>query len=177
MTAPIAIVLGSDSDWATMEKCAAQLDAFGLSYSVAVISAHRTPRSAESFADSARSEGVKVIIAAAGMSAALAGVIASRTTLPVIGVPMSGGALDGLDALMSTVQMPPGVPVACVGIGAARNAAILAAQIIAVADSALAAKLAEFKKQQAGEVEAKSKALNAKIKYTALNAKLKEKKA
>ena len=164
MTAPIAIVLGSDSDWATMEKCAAQLDQFGLAYSVAVISAHRTPQSAESFADSARDQGVKVIIAAAGMSAALAGVLASRTTLPVIGVPMTGGALDGLDALMSTVQMPPGVPVACVGIDGARNAAILAAQILAVADGALAGKLAEFKKQLAGEVETRNKALNAKLK-------------
>lgn len=163
-TPSIAIVMGSDSDWTTMEKCAAQLDAFGLGYSVQVISAHRTPEAAHEFAANARQRGVKVIIAAAGMSAALAGVMASLTTLPVIGVPMAGGAMDGLDALLSTAMMPPGVPVASVGLGAAKNAAILAAQILAISDVALADTLVAFKKQMAAEVEAKNAALQAKVK-------------
>ncbi|MDD4890780.1 MAG: 5-(carboxyamino)imidazole ribonucleotide mutase [Phycisphaerae bacterium] len=163
MTTPVAIVIGSDSDWAAMEKCAAQLDQFGVGYSVQVISAHRTPQAAHDFAASARERGVRVIIAAAGMSAALAGVLASLTTLPVIGVPMPGGAMDGVDALLSTAMMPPGVPVATVGLGAARNAAILAVQILAVSDKALADKLAALKLEMAEEVKAKSKALQAKL--------------
>jgi 5-(carboxyamino)imidazole ribonucleotide mutase len=163
MQAPVAIVMGSDSDWAMMSKCAEQFDKFGVGYSVNVISAHRTPAAAHDFAASARERGVKVIVAAAGMSAALAGVLASLTTLPVIGVPLAGGAMDGLDALLSTTMMPPGVPVAAVGIGGARNAAILAVQILAIADAGLADKLAAFKKELASEVEAKDKALQAKL--------------
>lgn len=163
MATPVAIVIGSDSDWATMAECAARLDTFGVGYSVQVISAHRTPQAAHDFATAARERGVRVIIAAAGMSAALAGVIASLTTLPVIGVPMPGGAMDGMDALLSTAMMPPGVPVATVGLGAARNAAILAAQILAVSDKALANKLAALKLEMAEEVKAKSKALQAKL--------------
>ena len=162
-SAPIAIVMGSDSDWATMEKAAAQLDSLGVAYSVQVISAHRTPRLAHEFAASARERGVKVIVAAAGMSAALAGVLASLTTLPVVGVPISGGPLSGLDALLSTVQMPPGVPVASVGLDGARNAAILAVEILAVSDAALADKLAAMKASMADEVANKSKSLRAKI--------------
>lgn len=161
--ATVDIVMGSDSDWAVMSKCAAQLEQFGISYSVQVISAHRTPAAAHDFAVGARQRGAKVIIAAAGMSAALPGVMASLTTLPVIGVPLVGGAMDGLDALLSVTMMPPGVPVGSVGIGAARNAAILAAQIIGVADNSVAEKLDAFKKQMADEVAAKNSALQAKM--------------
>jgi 5-(carboxyamino)imidazole ribonucleotide mutase len=161
----VAIVLGSDSDWAAMQKCAAELDRFGVAFTVQVISAHRAPQAVHEFAASARDAGYKVVIAAAGMSAALAGVIASMTTLPVIGVPITGGAaaLAGLAALLSTVQMPPGVPVATVGLDACRNAAILAVQVLAVSDAALAEKLAKLKSSMARDVADRSKALQAKL--------------
>jgi len=147
----VAIVMGSDSDLATMRKCMDQLEAFGIAYEVRIISAHRTPDVAHEFSCSAQKRGLKVIIAAAGMSAALAGVLAGKTTLPVIGVPMSSGPLMGVDAALSTMQMPPGVPVACVSIGQAGavNAAILAGQILALGDRALAGRLEQFKKDQA----------------------------
>jgi phosphoribosylaminoimidazole carboxylase PurE protein len=151
----VAVVMGSDSDMDVMRGCVEQLGEFGIEPVVRVISAHRTPEMAAEFAENAAKNGVKVIIAAAGMAAHLAGALASRTTLPVIGVPLiSSLGLEGIDAFLSTVQMPPGVPVATVAIGkaGAKNAAILAVQILALSDKGLAGKLAEFKKQQAKKV-------------------------
>ncbi len=147
--------MGSQSDMEVMEGCVEQLAEFGIEPTVRIISAHRTPDVAAEFADNAAKKGIKVIIAAAGMAAHLAGALAGRTTLPVIGVPLAvKGGLDGIDALLSTVQMPPGVPVATVAIGkaGAKNAAILAVQILALSDDALAKKLAQFKSAQAKKV-------------------------
>jgi len=147
----VAVVMGSDSDLSVMTGCIDTLKEFGLNPLVRIISAHRTPQIAAEFAQSAAKNGIKVIIAGAGMAAHLAGALAARTTLPVIGVPLSAGdALGGLDALLSTVQMPPGIPVATVAIGkaGAKNAAILAVEILALSDTALSKKLVEFKKQQ-----------------------------
>ena len=152
---PVAVVMGSDSDMAVMESCITQLRDFGIEPAVRIISAHRTPQVAAEFADSAHKNGIKVIIAAAGMAAHLAGALAARTTLPVIGVPLiSGSGLEGVDALLSTTQMPPGVPVATMPIGkaGAKNAAILAVQILALSDESLAQKLTEFKKAQEKKV-------------------------
>ncbi|MHC4636868.1 MAG: 5-(carboxyamino)imidazole ribonucleotide mutase [Planctomycetota bacterium] len=151
----VAVVMGSDSDMDVMKSCIAQLADFGIDPIVRIISAHRTPGIAAEFADKAEENGIKVIIAAAGMAAHLAGSIAGRTTLPVIGVPMAAKeGVAGLDALLSTVQMPPGVPVATVAIGksGAKNAAILAVQMLALADEKLAEKLAHFKKTQEQKV-------------------------
>jgi len=144
--------MGSESDMAVMQSCVDTLKGFGIEPAVRVISAHRTPQIAAEFADNAAANGIKVIIAAAGMAAHLAGALAGRTTLPVIGVPLiSAGGLEGIDALVSTAQMPAGVPVATMAIGeaGAKNAAILAAQILALSDDTLAEKLTEFKKIQA----------------------------
>jgi len=152
---PVAIVMGSDSDLDVMKGCVKQLGQFGIEPIVRIISAHRTPDIAAEFADNAAEKGIKVIIAAAGMAAHLAGAIAGRTTLPIIGVPLAAkGGLDGMDALLSTVQMPPGVPVATVAIGkaGAKNAAVLAVQILALSDEKLAKKLADFKDAQAKNV-------------------------
>ena len=154
-TPVVGVLMGSDSDLPVMEKCLKQLDDLGLAYEVRVISAHRTPAAAHEYATKAAERGLKVLIAAAGMSAALGGVLAANTTLPVIGVPMASGTLGGLDAALSTMQMPPGVPVACVAIGGAVNAAILAAQILALSDKSLAGKLRRFKQAQAGKVAVK----------------------
>ncbi|MBQ7689617.1 MAG: 5-(carboxyamino)imidazole ribonucleotide mutase [Muribaculaceae bacterium] len=140
----ISIIMGSTSDLPVMEKACQWLDDHGIEFEVNALSAHRTPAAVEQFAREAQGRGVRVIIAAAGMSAALPGVIAANTTLPVIGVPIKG-MLDGLDALLSIVQMPPGIPVATVGVNAAQNAAILAAQILALADPAVAAQVAKHK--------------------------------
>lgn len=159
----VAVVMGSDSDLAVMQNCIDTLGDFGIVPAVRIISAHRTPQIASDFADNAAANGIKVIIAAAGMAAHLAGAIAGRTTLPVIGVPMdASSSLGGLDALLSTVQMPPGVPVATVAIGkaGAKNAAILAVQILALSDKGLAGKLAEFKKAQEQKVIEKDSALS-----------------
>ena len=149
--------MGSDSDLETMKRCLKQLDEFGIAREVRIISAHRTPEAAHEYAATAIQRGLKVIIAAAGMSAALGGVLAASTTLPVIGVPMASGPLAGVDAALSTMQMPPGVPVACMSIGGAgaTNAAIYAAQILAVSDKKLAGKLSRFKKSQARKVAKK----------------------
>ncbi len=158
----VAVVMGSDSDMAVMQSCIEQLGEFGVKSVVRVISAHRTPEAAAEFAENAAKNGVKVIIAAAGMAAHLAGALAARTTLPVIGVPLiSSSGLEGIDAFLSTVQMPPGVPVATVAIGkaGAKNAAVLAVQILALSDKGLADKLAEFKKQQAKKAIEKDSAL------------------
>ncbi|UCF44323.1 MAG: 5-(carboxyamino)imidazole ribonucleotide mutase [Planctomycetota bacterium] len=158
---PVAVVMGSDSDMPVMQSCIEQLGDFGIEPVVRIISAHRTPEVAAEFAQEAAGQGIKVIIAAAGMAAHLAGALAAQTTLPVIGVPLvSSSGLEGIDAFLSTVQMPPGVPVATVAIGkaGAKNAAVLAAQVLALSDVKLAEKLAEFKKRQAARVMEKDSA-------------------
>ena len=158
----VAVVMGSDSDLGIMQPCVDTLKDFGIHPIVRIISAHRTPKVAEQFAQTAAENGIKVIIAAAGMAAHLAGAIAGWTTLPVIGVPLAAKeGLGGLDALLSTVQMPSGVPVATVAIGksGAKNAAVLAVQILALSDRKLAAKLARFKATQSREVARKDSAL------------------
>lgn len=158
----VAVVMGSDSDMAVMQSCIDMLGDFGIEPVVRIISAHRTPDIADEFTANASKDGIKVIIAAAGMAAHLAGALASRTILPVIGVPLiSSSGLEGVDAFLSTVQMPPGVPVATVAIGkaGAKNAAVLAVQILALSDEKLAEKLAEFKKEQAKKVIEKDSAL------------------
>ncbi len=146
--AKVAILVGSKSDLPSMAPCKKYLDYFGISYEEHVLSAHRNPHETASFAESARENGIQVIIAAAGMAAHLAGVIAAHTTLPVIGVPMPGSALNGVDALYATVQMPTGVPVATMAIGTAgaANAAVYCAEILSLQEEALQQKLAEFKK-------------------------------
>ena len=137
----IGIIMGSDSDLPVIQKAVDVLKSFGAPYEVHIYSAHRTPVEARDFALSARDNGFGVLIAAAGMAAHLAGAIAANTTLPVIGIPCKGGVLDGMDALLSTVQMPTGIPVATVALNGGANAALLALQILAVSDSDLAAKL------------------------------------
>ena len=161
-SSPVAVVMGSDSDMDVMQNCIEQLGYFGIEPVVRIISAHRTPQIAAEFAQTAAQNGIKVIIAAAGMAAHLAGALAAKTTLPVIGVPLvSSSGLEGIDALLSTLQMPPGVPVATVSIGkaGAKNAAILAVQILALADSNLREKLAVFKKTQEKKVIEKDSAI------------------
>ena len=161
-TASVAVVMGSDSDLSVMQSCVDQLREFGLEPTVRILSAHRTPQAAADFARTAQTRGVRVIIAAAGMAAHLAGAMAAWTTVPVIGVPLaSEGGLAGLDALLSTVQMPPGVPVATVAIGkaGARNAAILAVQILALADASLRDLLLQFRQRQEQKVREKDAGL------------------
>lgn len=160
----VGIVMGSDSDAETMRRCADQLAQFGIPCETRILSAHRTPQAAHEYAASAAQRGLKVIVAGAGMSAALAGALAAATTLPVIGVPVSSGPLAGVDAMVSTLQMPPGVPVACMSIGpaGAANAAIFAAEILALADPALADKLRQFKQDQAAAVMKKDASLREK---------------
>jgi 5-(carboxyamino)imidazole ribonucleotide mutase len=145
----VGIVLGSDSDWPQVEPAAGLLQDWGIPFEVAVASAHRAPRRVQAYAREAASRGLKVIIAAAGMAAHLAGVLAAETTLPVIGVPLPGSPLKGLDSLLSTVQMPAGVPVATMAIGAAgaKNAAIFAAQILALGDPRLRERLQRHKQE------------------------------
>ncbi|HEC09366.1 MAG TPA: 5-(carboxyamino)imidazole ribonucleotide mutase [Acidimicrobiales bacterium] len=138
--------MGSPRDADRMEAATAMLERFGVDHDVQVMSAHRTPDQVAEFARSARQEGYGVIICGAGMAAHLAGAVAAHTTLPVIGVPLSGGALDGLDALLSTVQMPRGIPVATVAVDGSANAAVLAVEILAVGDAELAAAVDEFRK-------------------------------
>lgn len=144
MTPKVSIIMGSTSDLPIMEKAAALLNEFQIPFEINALSAHRTPKEVEVFATKARENGIQVIIAAAGMAAHLPGVIASMTTIPVIGVPINA-SLDGMDALLAIVQMPPGIPVATVGINGALNAAILAVQIMATADVELQKKLAAYK--------------------------------
>ena len=134
----VAIIMGSDSDLPVVEKAAAKLDEFAVPYEVHVFSAHRTPDEARAFARGAREAGFGVLIAAAGMAAHLAGALAANTTLPVVGIPLKAKALDGVDALLSTVQMPSGIPVAAVGIDGAVNAALLSVEILALSDQSLA---------------------------------------
>lgn len=145
MTPIVSIIMGSTSDLLVMEKAAQLLNDFHIPFEMNALSAHRTPEAVEEFAKNARKRGIKVIIAAAGMAAALPGVIAANTTLPVIGVPVKGAVLDGVDALYSIIQMPPGIPVATVAIDGAMNAAILAVQILSLNDTALAQAFAAYK--------------------------------
>jgi phosphoribosylaminoimidazole carboxylase PurE protein len=161
-TSPVAVVMGSGSDMDVMKNCIETLSTFGIEPVVRIISAHRTPQLAAEFADNAAKNGIKVIIAAAGMAAHLAGALAGRTTLPVIGVPLiSAGGLEGIDALLSTLQMPPSVPVATMAIGTAgaKNAAIYAVQILALTDEKLSKKFADYKKAQVKKVIEKDSAL------------------
>ncbi len=159
----VAVLMGSDSDWPVVRAACAQLDAFGVPYEAHVMSAHRSPAVVAEFASYARKNGFGVIICAAGLAAHLAGAVAANTTLPVIGIPMKGGALDGLDALLSTVQMPSGIPVAAVALNGAKNAAILAAQILAVEDQNLASWLDAARRDMAAQIEEKDAALQAEI--------------
>jgi 5-(carboxyamino)imidazole ribonucleotide mutase len=158
----VAIIMGSDSDWPVMEEAAKALDSFGISYSADVVSAHRMPEEMVEFAKSAASKGYKVIIAGAGGAAHLPGMVASLTTLPVIGVPVSLKNLDGMDSLLSIVQMPGGVPVATVGIDNAKNAGILAARIIGAADADIATKIEAQLATLSEEAKAKGAQLSAR---------------
>ena len=161
----IGIVMGSDSDLPVLEKAMTTLDKFGVPYEVHVYSAHRTPVEAKEFAQQARANGFVAIIAAAGKAAHLAGAIAANTTLPVIGIPVKSSTLDGLDALLSTVQMPGGIPVATVAIDGAENAALLAIQVLGASDAELAAKLDAARAEAAAKVLEKNKAVEAKYNH------------
>lgn len=156
----VAVVMGSDSDWTVMADAAAALDEFGIPYEVEVLSAHRTPDAMIAFGRAARERGIRVIVAGAGGAAHLPGMLASVTTLPVVGVPVPLARLDGLDSLLSIVQMPAGIPVATVSIGGARNAGLLAARILSTFDEGLAAALARF----ADDLESVVAEKNAKLK-------------
>ncbi len=159
----VLIVMGSDSDFPIMEKCFKMLDKFDVKYDVKVASAHRTPDKAIALARGAEDNGYDVIIGAAGLAAHLSGVLAANTILPVIGVPCKGGALNGVDALYATVQMPTGIPVATVAIDGGANSAILACQMIALKSEELRKRLHDYKKELADSVEEKDKALQTKI--------------
>lgn len=159
----IGIVMGSDSDMPVVSKAIDTLKEFEVPYEVHIYSAHRTPQEAKAFAQGARANGFGAIIAAAGKAAHLAGAIAANTTLPVIGIPVKSSTLDGLDALLSTVQMPSGIPVATVAIDGAANAALLAAQILAIEDEALALKLSEQRKANAQKILEKDTAIAAQL--------------
>ena len=152
MTPIVSIIMGSTSDLPVMEKAMKFLEEMEIPFEVNALSAHRTPAAVEQFARDARRRGIKVIIAGAGMAAALPGVIAASTTLPVIGVPIKG-MLDGLDALLSIVQMPPGIPVATMGVNGAQNAAILAVEMLALSDDAIAAKVEHYKSTLGEKIE------------------------
>ena len=159
----VGIVMGSDSDYAIMSEASKVLDQFGVANEVLVTSAHRTPARTKKYVDSCRKRGVKVLIAGAGAAAHLAGVVAAETILPVIGVPIGSSPLQGFDSLLSTAQMPGGVSVATMAIGkaGAKNAGILAVQMLALSDAGLTRKLDQYKKDMAKEVEAKSRKLEA----------------
>ncbi|MCX7842541.1 MAG: 5-(carboxyamino)imidazole ribonucleotide mutase [Clostridia bacterium] len=159
----VAIVMGSDSDFPTLKGCVKILKDFGVEVDVMVCSAHRTPDRASEFAKNAEANGIGVIIAAAGKAAHLPGVLAAYTPLPVIGIPIKSSTMDGLDSLLSIVQMPSGIPVATVAIDGAENAALLAVQILSVANQGLRSKMKEYKAQLAKKVEEKNKALQEKL--------------
>ncbi|MBR1682415.1 MAG: 5-(carboxyamino)imidazole ribonucleotide mutase [Bacteroidaceae bacterium] len=163
MSPLVSIIMGSTSDLPVMEKAAQFLDDMEIPFEMNALSAHRTPAEVEAFAREAEGRGLKVIIAAAGMAAALPGVIAANTTLPVIGVPIKG-MLDGLDALLSIVQMPPGIPVATVGVNGAQNAAVLACEMLALTDSTLATRMTAYKQGLAGKI-VKANAALAEVTY------------
>jgi 5-(carboxyamino)imidazole ribonucleotide mutase len=158
----VGILMGSESDLPIMEKAAEVLKEMGVPYEVEISSAHRLPEKTAHYARTARKRGIEVLIAGAGMAAHLAGALASRTTLPVIGVPIRSEALDGADALYSTVQMPPGVPVATVGIDGAKNAAYLACEILSIKYPAVAKKLADYRSRMKKSLEEKSKDIKRK---------------
>jgi 5-(carboxyamino)imidazole ribonucleotide mutase len=162
----VGIVMGSDSDFAVMEEALRVLDSFGISYEVTISSAHRSPRRTAEYARTAVARGLKILIVGAGSAAHLAGVIASETTLPVIGIPIDSSALKGIDSLLSTVQMPGGVPVATMAIGkaGARNAAVFAVQILSLANAGLRRKLFNFKQALETEVLKKAEALKKRLK-------------
>ncbi len=165
-TPQVGILMGSDSDWAVMQEAAAVLRQFAISFEMTVSSAHRTPERTHAYAASAAQRGLKVLIAGAGAAAHLAGVVAANTPLPVIGVPLAATGLQGLDALLATVQMPGGIPVATMAIGAAgaRNAALFAVRLLALSDPLLADKLAAFHRDMAESVQAKDAALQERLK-------------
>ena len=163
MSKKAAVIMGSDSDFPVLEPCIRRLKALGVETEVHVMSAHRTPAAAGAFAASARDKGFGVVIAAAGKAAHLAGVLAAHTTLPVIGIPVKSSTLDGLDALLATVQMPTGIPVATVAIDGGENAAILAGRMLALADEALAEKLSQMKRDLEAGVMKKDAALQEKV--------------
>ena len=157
----VAVIMGSDSDWPVVKGACEQLQSFGIPFEAHILSAHRTPVEAAAYASSARENDIGVIICAAGMAAHLAGAFAANTTLPVVGIPMKGGAMDGLDALLATVQMPSGFPVATVALNGAKNAAYLAVAILAVADDELAAKLDSFRADTAAAIAKKDASIAA----------------
>lgn len=163
MSKKAAVIMGSNSDFPVVKSALAELKKYGVEFECRVMSAHRTPAEACEFADKAKENGFGVIICAAGMAAHLAGVIAGHTTLPVIGIPMKSSVLEGMDALLATVMMPPGVPVATVGINGAKNAAVLAVQILALSDDVLAEKLVAEKQKMADDVKKKDADLQADI--------------
>lgn len=159
----VAVIMGSDSDFPVAKKAVNKLKDFGVPYEVHVMSAHRTPDEACNFAKNARKNGFGVIIAAAGMAAHLAGVLAANTTLPVIGIPIKSAAFDGMDALLATVMMPTGIPVATVAVDGAGNAGVLAVEMLALSDDALAEKLEDAKAKMAQEVAKKDKDIQSKV--------------
>ncbi len=159
----VAVVMGSDSDLDTMRPCIDRLRSFQIPFTVRIISAHRTPAEAEAFASRAQAEGYGVIIAAAGKAAHLGGVLAAYTTLPVIGVPIKTSMMGGLDSLLSMVQMPKGVPVACVAVDGAENAAVLAAQILAIGDESLADTLEDYKSAMRAQVMEKDQKIQSEV--------------
>ena len=163
MSKKVAVIMGSDSDFPVVKGCIKTLKSFGIETEVRVLSAHRTPAEAAAFADSARERGYGVLIAAAGKAAHLAGALAAHTTLPVIGIPVKSSTLDGLDALLSTVQMPKGIPVATVAIDGAQNAALLAAEMLAIYDDALAARLDAMRRDMEAATLEKDRALREKL--------------
>lgn len=160
----VAVIMGSYSDWQVVKAACQQLDRFSIPYEAHILSAHRTPAEAGAFAASARQNGFGVVICAAGMAAHLAGAFAGNTTLPVIGIPMTSSVFDGMDALLATVQMPSGIPVATVAVNGAKNAAILAAQILAVSDAELAAKLDQERLDMAAAIAEKEAQLQEELK-------------
>ncbi|MDK4275073.1 5-(carboxyamino)imidazole ribonucleotide mutase [Corynebacterium accolens] len=163
MEPQVGIIMGSDSDWPTVEPAAEVLADFGIPFEVGVVSAHRTPEKMLAYAKGAHSRGLKTIIACAGGAAHLPGMVAAATPLPVIGIPRALKDLDGLDSLLSIVQMPSGVPVATVSIGGSKNAGLLAARILSAGDPALQDKMVAYQEQMADEVEQKDKNLRSKL--------------
>ena len=160
-TKKVAVLMGSDSDWPVVKGACAELKRLGIPFEAHILSAHRTPAEAAEFSKSARDKGFGVILCAAGMAAHLAGAVAANTTLPVVGIPMKGGAVDGLDALLATVQMPSGIPVATVALNGAKNAAVLAAQMLAIHDARIAARLAEDREKMARSIAEQDAAIRA----------------
>ena len=163
MSKMVAVIMGSDSDFPVVKGCVKTLKSFGVPFEVRVLSAHRTPEEAAEFSRTARDKGFGVIIAAAGKAAHLAGVLAAHTTLPVIGIPIKSSTLDGLDALLATVQMPSGIPVATVALNGAKNAAWLAAEILALSDDALAGKLEAARAEMSEQIAGKEAKLQADV--------------